>query len=561
MDRFPTTFARVAFLVALVSCGASKPAMAVDAVVVLPQAWSAAIQPWKAHRARQGYQIAEVDAALGRDAIRDAIRQLANRSQGRLRYVLLAGDVAGPDMPRVNVPTFYHASTAMVQFGGDPVIATDNDYGDLEGDATPELAVGRIPADTPEQLAELLNRIVDHELQSDFSAWRRRVHVVAGVGGFGPVADSVIDLTTRRFLSDRLPGWSELSMTQASLQSLYCPDPLQFSDTCIERLNEGGMFWVYIGHGHVHTLDYLRAGNAYLPIMTNDHIPAVNTGSRAPIAIFLACYTGAFDAPEDSLAERLLLSSTGPIAVVAASRVSGPYGMAMLSDGLLESCFEQRARTLGDVILLAKQNMLNDERFQKTADALAEPAVLDQAGMINAIADALSPTNYDLKSERLEHVWQMNLLGDPMLQLSHPADIEFEMSDEVAPGESLAVRGQVAAAGKLTLELALRRGNVHQDVRELQVGLESVEQRERYQQRYRSANHSLIAVCEADCEAGPFAVEIPIPASLPRGKYCVRLFQETHASWHVGYQEVRVRPAADRVTVPAIPAKTANLRR
>ena len=337
----------------------SQASQAVDAVVVRPAAWAGALSDWKKHRESQGISIAEVDSAMGRDAIRQAIIELAKENRGALRFVLLAGDVSSDKT--VSIEPFYHSSTAMVQFGGDPLIATDNPYADVDGDGSPDLAIGRIPVDSKEQLEQVLARTIAYEVASDFATWRRDVHVVAGVGGFGAIADSVIEMTTRRFLSDRIPGWSTVSMTQASLGSNYCPDPYSFCDCCIERMNEGGMFWVYIGHGHVKTLDYVKVDREYLPIMTEANVPSVDVGVHAPIAIFLACYTGAFDALEDSLAEKLVLSESGPIAALAASRVSGPYGLAMLSDGLLTSCFDDRVQTLGEVVMLAKQKLLSGE--------------------------------------------------------------------------------------------------------------------------------------------------------------------------------------------------------
>ncbi|MEO8270097.1 MAG: C25 family cysteine peptidase, partial [Aureliella sp.] len=385
----------------------------VDTVVVRPAAWAEALGPWKAYREKQGHRIAELDTAADSGTVRTAILQLSAEQTEPIRYVLLAGDVCAD--VAINVPTCYYDSTAMSQFGGDATIASDNPYADLDGDSIPDLAIGRIPADSAEQLQQVLARVMAFEQQRDFSSWRRDVHVVAGVGGFGAIADSVIEMTTRRFLADRIPGWSELSMTQASVDSHYCPDPWRFSEASIGRMNQGGMFWVYIGHGHVKTLDYVRAGDDWLPILTHDHVPAVDVGSHPPIAVFLACYTGAFDALEDSLAEELMLSPTGPIASLAASRVSGPYGLAMLSDGLLSSCFDEQTSTLGDVVLHAKQRLLKEQ----PSDTVLQEAGLasttglassqkssrtsghmDQLQMIGAIASALSPSDYDLAAER-----------------------------------------------------------------------------------------------------------------------------------------------------------------
>ena len=360
MSRSSLAFKLYTLALAVAAAVPAHRALAVDAVVVRPAAWASAIDEWKAYREQQGHQIAVIDADIGSQGIRDAIAALASQYPNELRFVLLAGDVSA--RPEVSVPTFYHQSTAMSQFGGDPTIASDNAYGDIDGDNRPELAVGRIPADSAAQLKSALQRVIAVRTPARLFAWRRDVHVVAGVGGFGAVADSVIEMTTRRFLADRIPGWSELSMTQASLKSHYCPDPWRFSEACVGRMNQGGMFWVYIGHGHVKTLDYVRAEEQWLPIFTHEHLGSVDVGSRPPIAIFLACYTGAFDAQEDSLAEQLVMRPTGPIAALAASRVSGPYGLAMLSDGLLSHCFESQVGTLGEVVLCAKQQLLQKNR-------------------------------------------------------------------------------------------------------------------------------------------------------------------------------------------------------
>jgi len=513
----------------------ATPALPIDTIVVRPAAWADALSQWKSYRQQQGHRIAELDTHPDSGAIRQAIIELSASQSTPLRYVLLAGDV-GPHHD-ICIPTFYHDSTAMCQFGGEPRIASDNAFGDLDGDGIPELAVGRIPADTPDQLRDNLARVIAFEQQHDFSSWRRDVHVVAGVGGFGALADSVIEMTTRRFLAERIPGWSEISMTQASVDSHYCPDPWRFSEACIDRLNQGGMFWVYIGHGHVKTLDYVRAGEEWLPILTQAHVPAVNAGQRPPIAVFLACYTGAFDALEDSLAEELVLSKTGPIAALAASRVSGPYGLAMLSDGLLASCFDQQTKNLGQIVLDAKQRLLRPQRPEDN------PARQAQLQMIGAIASALSPAGYDLEAERREHVWEMNLLGDPLLNLNHPGNLKLNVAQRTAPGESLFIGGHSDIPGELTIELVYRRDQNRKDLDQLYVAIDSQQGRQGFQDRYHSANQRVIVARNLHLKGtGDFQLELPIPIDLPRGKYAIRAYQEGAATWRVGYQEITIRP-------------------
>ncbi|MEM8736716.1 MAG: C25 family cysteine peptidase, partial [Planctomycetota bacterium] len=441
-------------------------------------------------------------------------------------------------------PTFYRKSSAMVQFGGDERIGTDNPYSDLDQDEIPDLAVGRIPADSAEQAKTYLAKVIRYERNPDFSAWRRDVHIVAGVGGFGAIADSVIEMTTRRFLADRIPGWSALTMTQASTQSHYCPDPWRFSETCINRLNQGGLFWVYIGHGHVKTLDYVKADDQYLPIFTERNIPAIKSNAP-PIAVFLACYTGAFDAVEDSLAERLTLKPDGPVASIAASRVSGPYGLATLSDGMLKYCFEERIPTLGEIVLRSKRKMLVEP---SKSDPDPSAKAMGQMQLITSIAKSLSPPDYDLRSERLEHVWQMHLLGDPCLRIRYPDEVELEAPSRAQPGEKILVRGTSVAPAKMMVEFGFRREQIRRELDQVPVGLDTADGRDAYQSRYDAANERILVLEQRSIPSGEFEQSLTLPEDLGNGRYCVRCYLEGEDNWQVGYHELVVRKPRPKVS-------------
>jgi hypothetical protein len=118
--------------------------------------------------------------------------------------------------------------------------------------------------------------------------------------------------------------------------------------------------------------------------------------------VLVACYTGAIDARRDSLAEELVLAEQGPIAVIAATRVTMPYGNTVLGYELLRACFKDQLADLGDIFYLAQRRVLADA----SADSLR--ASLDK------LAQGLSPPPIDLAAERREHVQMYHLLGDPL---------------------------------------------------------------------------------------------------------------------------------------------------
>ena len=130
--------------------------------------------------------------------------------------------------------------------------------------------------------------------------------------------------------------------------------------------------------------------------------------------------------------------------------------------------------------------------------------------MISAIAALLSPDGYDLEAERREHVWEMNLLGDPML---HCAILE-RSNCRFPTGPTwrrLAVVGHSHTAGQLTLELAYRRDQVRRDLNGRRRPGDA-SGRDQYQQRYVSANQRVLVSRVVPIEAGEFTVELPIPS-------------------------------------------------
>jgi hypothetical protein len=534
-DRFPIwsiVGQRILLLNLFVACWLAMPftlnAFAQHAVVIRPHAWRDAVSQWKQYRERQGTRVFELDAEAGADNLLNSIKHLAKHE--KVGFVVLAGSVAWP----ADIPTFYHQSTALVQHGGSPQLAGDSRYGDLDDDGLPELAVGRIPARSSQQLQQCLEQTIQFETSKDFSACRRDVHVVAGIGGFGALTDTMVEAVSRRFLTERFPGWINLSMTQANLSSPFCPDPWQLSRTCIDGINRGGLFWVYVGHGWVDQLDDFRLGDQSVPILSKSDLDKIAC-QLPPIAVFLACYTGAIDALEPSLAEDLVLRRDGPIAALAASRVSGPYGLAILSDGLLKACFEKRCGTLGEVVLSAKRAMRDEIPLQ--AGMLADR----QLASIHAMAKLMNPKDYDLTAERMEHVWQMNLLGDPLLRICHPGSIEIEsISTSVAPGSELTIAGKTSDSGDLQIELVHRRGQTARTMKASILQWQSDEGRQAYSERYLQANEQTIISKSLGIAAGAFTSRLLLPSDLADGIYGIRLFLQSQSGWYTAFREIQV---------------------
>ncbi len=402
-----------------------------DVAVVSAPGLKAELAPWVAYRAAQGHRVVWIPAHPDPRVIRRRIIEQAGRS--RLRAVLIVGDHAGP----FAVPTFHLPAEVNIHFGSEALLASDGPYGDLDGDRRPDLPVGRWSVESAQQVAWQIEKVQVFETAR--GSWRKQLHLVVGMGGFGPVIDGAIELGTKRLLTRGVPGDYQISLTRASWQSPFCPAPEAFRDCVIDRLNEGGIFWVYMGHGHWNQLDSLRVpGNQY-PILLAEDAGRLQYRHAPSIALFLSCYAGAFDVDE-SLAERFVRARGGPVAAIAASRVSMPFGMTVLATGLMDGYFEGRRPTLGEIWFASQQRLM--ARRLPLRDRWLEWT-----------ARRLSPKPELLASEKREHVFLFNLLGDPLLRLPQPQRATLAVLSPASRAEPLVISVDVPFSGRGYLTL------------------------------------------------------------------------------------------------------------
>lgn len=520
-----------------------------DAVVIAPRALLPALEPLWNHRREQGHRWVWIDpAGRSAQALRQAILDLPQRQA--LRFVLLVGDAdpvdgRGGAVPAsvgpLCVPTHRVEAVVNVQYGSEPELASDHPYGDLDGDGSPELAVGRLPADSPQELAQMVAKILAYERCPDFGPWRQRINLVAGVGGFHPLVDAVIETAARKLLSAGIPAAYDVSLTYGSWRSPYCPDPRRFREVTLQRHNEGCLFWVYLGHGQADQLDEVRIPGERFPILRVPDCHALQCEAGLPIAILLACYTAAYDRPGDCLAEQMLKAPGGPVAVLGGSRVTMPYAMSVLGAALMEAYFGQRPETLGETIRWAKQ------RTMASVEAM-QPPPLSRA-VLDGLAGLLSPHADQLAAERREHVYLFNLLGDPMLRLAHPQTVALACPARVEAGQRLRLEGHTALAGPGVLELVCRPDGSKVPLPVRERFDPSDRALEAFQPVYEQTRDRCWARWALELPAGAFATEIVIPPHC-HGPCHVRLRVEGPDRFALGSAALYVGPAGPPVATP-----------
>lgn len=527
-----------------------------DTALVCPQSLRPTMQQWIDYRHEQGRRIAVIDGELTPEEIRGKIRRFAH--SGDLRAVVLVGDVDGSRDAAAkgrSVPTHYAQAKVNVRWGSEPEIATDNWYADLDDDHVPELAVGRLSADSPEELAVVIRKILAYEragagegpgrrwdsLRSPIPTrsgndpqvapaddlWRRKINLVAGLGGFGALADAALEAAAKSILTEGIPPAYATTMTHAAWRSPYCPPPSRFGETSLARLNEGCLFWVYLGHGHPWALDRARFPQGEQEIFTIDQTRQLQAQACPPIALFLACYTGAFDARRDCLAEAMLRAEGGPVVVISGSRVTMPYGMSVLGIGLLDECFGKRRETIGDVLLHAKRGMVLDPRTDERKKKL------------DALAALLTPVGVELADERIEHLHLFNLLGDPLLRLAQPAEVSLKINPTATAGQSLSVSGTSDVNGEALIELVVRRDRLTFRPPARSSYQASPESDHEYQRTYERANDGRFVTERAQVRDGRFQAVLKVPDDA-HGPCHVRIFVQGDSQFAAGAANVNV---------------------
>ena len=403
--------------ISMLSCHAEQG----NVILVCPPLFTDAIEPWIAQRESEGLSITMLRPPAEAKQLRTAIKAASTTNT---RYIMLVGDapaIGETSDPSRQTPILYARTTVTAKWGSPPHLSTDMLYGDFDDDGTPDAAVGRLPVDHPNQLKTWISRILAREASKDFGPWRSRLQLVGGIGGFGVIADTAIESVTRTILTSMIPGETRAHIAYASPGHPFCPKRASFTDAVVENYSRGARFWIYAGHGQVTELDRVSPSLGGKAVLDRESVKRLLTpANRAPIGVMLACFTGACDAAEDSIAEQMVLSEGGPIAIFAGTRITMPYGNTTTAVGLIKGVFREKAPRLGDAWRCA----LNEMQAETT-----DPNETGRM-MIDALATLISPSGASLPDERREHMLLYNLLGDPTLRLQHPKSLQITLTKD-----------------------------------------------------------------------------------------------------------------------------------
>ncbi len=319
-----------------------------DYLLVTPRAFLAAAAPLLERRQAQGLRaravaFEEIASTFGggqpsAEAIREFLRYAFHSwSRPSPRYVLLLGDatydprnftgtaLASP-LPALWVGTSYLVTAS------DPALAAVNGE-----DALPDLAIGRLPARTPEEAEQLIAKLLAWE-DSGQDLSGRALLVADNPDVAGDFEADIRDVA-ESFLAGREVQIAHLSQLGAETRP-----------TILEALNSGLSLLGYVGHGGA-------AVWASENVLNSWDVPSLQAQSRQPLLVTMNCLNGYFVAPSyDALGEALVKADgRGAIAAFSPSGLSLDGPAHVLHRALMSELTRGGHERLGDAVLAAQK--------------------------------------------------------------------------------------------------------------------------------------------------------------------------------------------------------------
>jgi len=237
-------------------------------------------------------------------------------------------------------------------------------------DPLPDLAIGRIPVDTPQELSAVIDKIISYE-KSPGKAWQNRLAFVADnqpdpAGAFMDLSELVINSsipdhqhTEKIYLNDYLSEVDGNFCTPEDTKD--CP---QVNQAIVDTMNiDGAHFLNYIGHASINywANEWLLVTSSHPDRMDdlayNDLVSMTNS-NQLPILLSMTCLDGywiypALDRP--SLAVNLLRKPDGGVAAAYSPTGLGvAQGHDILNRAFFDALYDQGVQELGSTVASSK---------------------------------------------------------------------------------------------------------------------------------------------------------------------------------------------------------------
>jgi hypothetical protein len=273
-------------------------------------------------------------------AIKDFLSYTKTNWTKAPRFVLLAGDSSYDPKDYLQKGDFDLVPSKLVDTLFTET-ASDDWLADFDGDAVPDMGLGRLPARTTAELDKMVTKIVNYNV----NAVSKSALFVADEQGTYPFSFEAENLSIASLLPNDI---SIHHVNRASNPNINVVRAQLF-----DSINQGPMIVNYAGHG---TVDAWTGASFF----TDPDATALTNGTananHLPLFVMMTCLNGYYNDPAlDSISESLMKAPNGgSVAVWSSSGLTVPTGQALANQSLYQSIYGNPSLTLGEAIQKAK---------------------------------------------------------------------------------------------------------------------------------------------------------------------------------------------------------------
>ncbi|MEM4734063.1 MAG: C25 family cysteine peptidase, partial [Candidatus Bathyarchaeia archaeon] len=349
--------------------GAVKATTSYDLLIIGPESYRSSIEPFIDFKLKRAVDarfvsVESISTNLQAEELHGFIAK--EYWQSHIKFVLLIGTLE-------QVPTKYVYSPSFEEFADFNYKPTDwyygvpewkdSEIGFLNGNI-PKIAVGRLPVRNDEELRITLSKIISVE-----------THVTTG----NFIVYNDVDSTFEKQLDVSYASYNR-GVTQT-------PQPLT------TLLNKAA-YAITITHGSVSALHTKTINNEWETLLSINDITNINR--RYNIHYIIACFTGALDLGNQSLAQTLITSPTGPALVIASSRtevsntpIAEHFWKAFFNNGDVGISFLEALQSyISDASIFSS----NEPKFDKYNLYLTKTLYGDPSWSLNSPQKVLTPS-------------------------------------------------------------------------------------------------------------------------------------------------------------------------
>ncbi|MBD3194721.1 MAG: hypothetical protein GF317_06685 [Candidatus Lokiarchaeota archaeon] len=386
----------------------------IEMIIIAPEGepdFENALEPLKEYKNQKGVKTiiitnySEYEGVDTQEKIRNLIKSYYE-SDG-IRWVLLAGDAQNNLIPirEVYNPDVRDAPGSNSEYSGwdDIYKPTDFYYADLdrdwdedgdgkygesskynengidEIDWTPEVYVGRLPADNSNELEIMVNKTLEYEMALNIGGWMNKMLLAGGVSD--PVSSGdpedearLTEYIWQNYILSEM-NFTNLIRTTSEFSPQTPPSP-NTQDTLtqsnfINGVNDGYSTILFAGHGDPFTYTDKSGSGPYYS--NGDANSASNYGMPSLVYAF-ACTTSSYDKNDNSIGENFIKrQNAGAIGYVGSIRVTwyvtNDIFLEILNRGnaklFWKTFFEEKKYQPGMTLYNSKISYINSEYFQK----------------------------------------------------------------------------------------------------------------------------------------------------------------------------------------------------